>query len=135
MARTTGMDQPLLPMRLPVPAPEGLPEGLAVGTEVGAGLIPYHASHPDCWQRPWKGVVLALDDVRAWAGSLAFPDENPEQLAVSAHVRWCLDQGLLRGKVPVAWEFGKVHWERPQGLRTVEADLVAFEKERAAARR
>lgn len=129
------MEQPLLPMRLPVPDPSGLPEGIGVGTEVGAGLIPYHGAHPDCWQRPWKGVVLALDDVRAWAGSIAFPDENPEQLAVSAHVRWCLGQGLLRGKVPVAWEFGKVHWERPQALRTVEADLAAFERERAAARR
>lgn len=127
--------QALLPMRLPLPAPEGLPAGLQVGDEVGAGRIPDGHAHPDCWGRPWKGVVLALDDVRAWAGSLAFPEAEPEPLAVSAHVRDCLAQGLLRRKVPVAWEFGKVHWESPEKLRSVEADLAVFESRRAAARR
>jgi hypothetical protein len=125
----------LLPLRLPLPAPKNLPEGIAVGDQVGSGRIPYGHAHPDCWQTPWTGTLLAIDDVEAWAGSLAFPEAEPEQLEVSAHVRWCLGQGLLQNKVPVKWGFGKVMWERPETLRTVEADLAAFESAREAARR
>jgi len=49
----------------------GLRRGLPVGAEVGAQRWPYHAAHPDCWWRPWKGVVLALDDPRAWSRTIA----------------------------------------------------------------
>ena len=123
----------LLPLRFHIPS-ETLPEGLEVGARVGAGRIPYWGAHPSCWGRPWAGTLLSMDDVEAWAGSLAFPEPNPEQLAVSAHVRTCLNQGLLQGRVPVRWDFGKVLWEDASKLRTVEADAAAFEVERASAR-
>jgi hypothetical protein len=129
--------QALLPVVLPLApelVPTDLPTGISVGTPVGNGRIPYGHAHPDCWGRPWQGVVLALDDVEAWTGTLAF-DGKPSQEAATAHVRWCLAQGLLRGKVPVKWEFGKVMWERPDTLRTAEADVAAFEAAREAARR
>lgn len=121
----------LLPLRLPLPAPEGLPEGVVVGGRVGAGRIPYQHAHSSCWGRPWAGTLLAQDDPAAWAGSLAFPMAEPEQLEVSVHVRWCHEQGLLRTRVPVRWDFGKVMWENPAVLRTVEADIAAFEEARA----
>lgn len=126
----------LLPLRLPLPSTtEGLPEGVVVGGRVGAGRIPYKGAHPSCWTAPWAGTLLAIDDPSAWAGSLAFPMAQPEQLDVSAHVRNCLLRGLLQDKVPVRWDFGKVLWERADSLRSVEADIVAFEAARAAAHR
>lgn len=123
----------LLPLRLPLPA-VALPAGISVGDQVGAGRIPYKGSHPDCWMTPWTGTLLAQDDVEAWAGTLAFGEGVPEQLRVSMHVRDCRDAGGL-SLVPVRWSFGKVLWERPEILRTVEADLAAFESAREAARR
>ncbi len=57
------------------------------------------------------GVVLALDDVRAWRGSIAFDTDAPCTRAVAAHVAWCLSQGLLRESVPVLYAFG-VRWDR-----------------------
>jgi len=128
--------QTLLPVALPLApelVPHGLPVGITVGTSVGNGRIPYGHAHPDCWGRPWQGVVLALDDVEAWTNTLAF-DGKPSQEDVTAHVRQCLAQGLLRNKVPVKWEFGKVYWERPETLRATETDLATFEAERLAAR-
>ena len=124
----------LLPLRLPIPTP-ALPEGIAIGGRVGAGRIPYVHAHPDCWQTPWVGTLLAIDDVEVWAGTIAFPEAEPEQLAVSAHVRECMSRGLLRNMVPIRWDFGKVMWEEPAKLRTVEADRAAFESAREAARR
>lgn len=125
----------LLPLRFHAPAPTTLPTGICVGDRVGAGRIPYKGAHPDCWGAPWAGTLLALDDVEAWTGTLAFGVGVPEQLEVSAHVRDCLARGLLQNKVPVRWDFGKVLWERPENLRTVEEDVAAFESERDAARR
>jgi hypothetical protein len=104
-----------------------------VGDRVGAGRIPYHGAHPTCGKRPWAGTVLAIDDPKAWAGSIAFPTRRPRQADVTAHVRQCQEQGLLGDKIPVLWDFGKVYWERPSVLRTVAEDLAAFETERQAA--
>lgn len=71
---------------------------------------------------PWNhtGVVLALDDVRAWTGTLAFfgPDGYvPPAEQVTAHVEECLRTvpGFAR-KVPVLWSFGRVYWERLEAL-------------------
>lgn len=72
--------------------------------------------------QPWihgrhKGTILAVDDPKAWAGSLAFPKERPNRAKVHAHVVRCLEQGLLQGKVPVRWSFGKIYWETLESLR------------------
>lgn len=67
-----------------------------------------------------RGIMLRLDDPRAWAGSLKFPftSENnlPAQDEVTAHVANCIGQGLLTGNVPVAWYFGMVLWDAADRL-------------------
>ncbi len=67
-----------------------------------------------------RGILLRLDDPRAWAKSLKFPftDEKnlPAQEEVTAHVASCVAQGLLTGKVPVAWYFGMVLWDSADRL-------------------
>lgn len=109
----------------------------AVGTEVGAERWPYSAAHPGCWGKPWKGIVLADDDPRAWVGTIAFPSDTPDPAAVKAHVAWCRSQGLLGNTIAVLWDFGSSgfqnHWERPAKVRPYADDLAAWEKERAAA--
>lgn len=59
------------------------------------------------------GTLLATDDPRAWAGSLAFPEAEPEQAAVTRHVEECRAWGGLKvfGARPVLWDFGKVLWD------------------------
>jgi hypothetical protein len=111
------------------------------GAIVGARRWPHEHAHPDCWGRPWCGTVLALDDPRAWAGTLRFPDRVPTPSEAARHVAWCRSQGLLDGCVPVLWDFGgvhRVHWESVGGERGVRAyaeDLAFWERARAAARR
>lgn len=74
------------------------------------------------------GVVLAYDDPRVWANSLAFPVSEPDQAAVTAHVQRCFDQGLFSdGKQPVAWDFeGKVYiyWDGSLTTDEVGRDYV-----------
>lgn len=68
------------------------------------------------------GVVLPLDAPSAWAGSIAFPNSDAQNLPdpgrVKAHVEWCLSRGLLRGRLPIAWSFGKIYWEGTDALFT-----------------
>jgi hypothetical protein len=57
------------------------------------------------------GVVLALNDPRAWARTLAFSSDTPDPAAVTAHVASCLARGLLQdGRQPVLYDFG-VRWD------------------------
>lgn len=58
------------------------------------------------------GTVLAIDDPQVWAGSLAFPEVNPDPGSVREHVSRCLSRGLLLDKIPVLWDFGRVYWDR-----------------------
>ena len=110
---------------------------LPLGTKVGAQRWPYHHAHPDAWGRPWAGVVLALDDPRAWAETVAFPWPQPDPAAVTAHVTKCRARGWLSdGRVPVLWSFGdeeRVHWESTDSLRPYWEDLAAWAAERWAA--
>ena len=106
-----------------------------IGKTVGAGRWPYAASHPDGWGDPWTGVVLAQDDPRAWAGTIAFPEASPDPEAVSRHVNRLREEGLLQDRVPVLWSFGKVHWERPEVLVSADADRHNWEMARAEAYR
>ncbi|HEY0174454.1 MAG TPA: hypothetical protein VGB98_25785 [Pyrinomonadaceae bacterium] len=66
------------------------------------------------------GLLLRIDDPRAWAGSLRFPDTDeknlPAQEEVTAHVAKCIGEGLMLGKVPVAWYFGVVLWDSADRL-------------------
>lgn len=81
------------------------PDFPAPGTEVSCSYRwPYQSAHPDCWQPPHKGVVLALDDPRAWTNTIAFPGRTPEQEECTAHVKKCRDNGWLSTSVPVLWD-------------------------------
>lgn len=108
------------------------------GTVVGCRYRwPGDCFHPDAWQRPHQGVVLALDDPRAWSETLAFPCVAPDQKAVTKHVEWCLDQGLLcDGEVPVLWTWStgggqKVYWDT--NLRTYAEELAEWSRARLKA--
>lgn len=108
------------------------------GMVVGARRWAFSGAHPDCWRLPWKGVVLALDDPRAWKGTMAFPGKRaPSRKKVQAHVTWCREQGLLTRSVPVLWNFGEhgqeVHWECATQLRSYEEDVSAWREARAQA--
>lgn len=104
------------------------------GANVGAKRWPYAAAHPDCWEQPWSGTLLALDDPRAWAGTIAFPEAQPTRAAVRRH----LAKSEPSERVPVLWDFGAiglvVQWEQGASLRPYEADVAAWETARAAAR-
>lgn len=67
-----------------------------------------------------RGIMLALDDPRAWASSRFFPgaSENnlPAQEEVTAHVVKCLVRGEMRKEMPVAWFFGMVLWDSVANL-------------------
>ena len=108
----------------------------AVGTEVGAERWPLAAAHPGCWGKPWKGIVLADDDPRAWAGTIAFGSATPDPEAVRKHVAWCRSQGLLAKSIAVLWDFGdhfQNHWESVGKVRPYAEDFAAWEAARAAA--
>jgi hypothetical protein len=102
-----------------------------VGMTVGAQRWPYQAAHHDCWGKPWAGVVLAVDDPRAWTDTLAFPGRTPTQEEVSEHVA----RYTFGGRTPVLWDFGshglKPHWERTDSLRPYAEDLADWEVARA----
>ena len=68
-----------------------------VGDRVGAGRWPYSHAHPDCWGKPWAGVVLSETDPRAWANTLAFPVSSPDPAAVKEHVAECKSMGSVVG--------------------------------------
>jgi hypothetical protein len=74
----------------------GPPKPLAVGARVRCA---YREGH--------VGTLLAIDDPRAWKGSLKFPgDALPDQTACTLHVRTCQLQGLLCDeRRPVLWDF------------------------------
>lgn len=89
------------------------------GDSVGAGRWPNTATHPDGWQRPYAGVVLAENDPRAY-GMDVEPHDCPRPISEY---------------VPVLWDFGShethVFWERSAALQPYADDLAAW----AAARR
>lgn len=106
----------------------------AIGTEVGTpSRWPYRCFHPDCWMPPHKGIVLALDDPRAWKNSLAFPERTPTQEECTKHLEECCNRGLLFDDVPVLWtssidgeEF--IRWDN--NLHPYDEELKAWEQAR-----
>lgn len=119
---------------------------LPIGAIVGAGRWPFDGAHPDCWGRPWKGVMLAQNDVRAWTNTLAFYG-TPTQDQVDAHIVWCHGLNLLGPEcVPVLWDFKsqigepyqKVHWETfgdgQHDVKPYEDDLRLWQQANLKAR-
>lgn len=111
---------------MPLQAPHvTLPVPALLGVTVGAQRWP-QPLHSGA--QPWKGVVLAFNDKRAWEKSVAFgsPADSLSQADIDLHVKWCLDQGLLRNSVPVLWDFNptpRVYWTNPVNLVEYEEDL------------
>jgi hypothetical protein len=104
------------------------------GDIVGAKRWPYHAAHPDCWGQPWSGEVLARNDVRAWAGTVVFPSDEPNADEVALHV--ARHAAVLASELPVLWDFGsyrRVFWERVASLRPYAEDVTEWQATRDAA--
>ncbi|RTL26945.1 MAG: hypothetical protein EKK55_06985 [Rhodocyclaceae bacterium] len=104
------------------------------GDAVGAERWPYQGAHPDCWGPPWRGTLLAVDDPRVWAPTLAVYGQEPTPAAIAEHLgRW----PSRPTSVPVLWDFGPhgevIHWERPARLRSYADDAAAWRAARAAA--
>jgi len=59
------------------------------------------------------GKVLALDDPRAWANTLAFPEDRPDRRSVKEHLLRHPTVGVT--SVPVLYKFG-VQWDRRDAL-------------------
>jgi hypothetical protein len=79
-----------------------------------------------------QGIVIADDDPRAWAGSIAFPSPTPSQAEVTAHVAHCKQNGWGSWhEHPVLWDFGKIYWDT--GLSEVAVAAVITDEELAAA--
>jgi hypothetical protein len=94
-------------------------------------LIPVGALVACAYRRGARGVVIAMNDPRAWAGSIAFPTATPNQTEVSAHVKRCQDRGdLLSDYQPVLWDFGKVYWDSK--LEDVSVAATITDEERSA---
>lgn len=99
--------------------------GHQVGQRVGC-------TYRDCPpQQPWlhrdhRGTVIARDDPRAWAGTIAFPGPGaPTQKAVREHLAKLDAMGVsVMDKIPVAWDFGKVYWESAEALYAAPAEVV-----------
>ncbi len=77
-----------------------LAPAIAVGATVRCAYRPGHV-----------GIVLAMDDVRAWAGTLAFPDPSPDPVAIAAHIARHAMVLSAERSVPVLYPFG-VRWDR-----------------------
>jgi hypothetical protein len=70
------------------------------------------------------GTVLAEDDPKGWKGSLAFPEGEPSREAVRAHIQryralWPELAVHDAARAVVAWDFGKVYFERADALSPV----------------
>lgn len=84
---------------------------MLTGTEVSTHYRwPCSAFHPDCWEPPHKGVVLANNDPRAWANTLAFPGRTPTQEEVDAHLANLAERNIPLSNTPVLYQFG-VMWD------------------------
>lgn len=107
------------------------------GDEVGAKRWPFHKHHVAAWRQPRRGKLLAMNDPRAWANSLAFPGRTPSQEEVNAHLEHCRQRGNnLSNQAPVLWFFEtreKVHWEEYDKLVHYLEDYDLWYKERQEA--
>ena len=67
-------------------------------------------SHPDCWELPHLGEVLAVNDPMAWANTLAFSGRTPSQEEVDRHLAKLAERNITIEDTPVKYPFG-VMWD------------------------
>jgi len=104
------------------------------GTWVGSGRWPNQHAHPNQWQKPLRGQVIDFCDVRAWANSIYFPEDSPHAGDVMGVALRLKAEGKLDGLTPVFWDFlthRRVTWERTDGLRAYEDDVMLWRAARA----
>ncbi len=73
--------------------------------------VDYRAGH--------TGIVLAVNDPRAWEGSIAFGGGLPTVAQVDAHLANPRISPFVKD-IPVLWSFGKVYWTEASKLRRFE---------------
>lgn len=104
------------------------------GTWVGAGRWPNKNAHPDHWHKPVRGQVVDFCDVRAWANTIHFPEDNPHAGDVMGLALKLRSEGKLEGLTPVMWDFithRRVYWEKTAELRAYEDDVVLWRAAKA----
>jgi len=82
----------------------------APGDRVGADFREPHGH---------RGTVLDACDPKAWVGTIAFAHQgdNPDPAEVRAHVARQRERNMgFDNCIPVAWDFGRVYWERVESL-------------------
>jgi hypothetical protein len=108
------------------------------GTEVSTEYRwPYDAAHPDCWQEPWKGILLAPNDPRAWQNTVRFPGRLPEQAEVDQHLADLHQRDTPLTAVPVLYDFdgeASVQWETPDKVVPYHQCLLHWRVVRAVKR-
>lgn len=90
---------------------------LPVGTKVHCTYRHYRKDSCQPWmEHTHEGVVIADNDPRIWADTLAFRG-MPTQEQVNNHLTWCKDNGLdFEDETPIAWNYGKFQWDRTDAV-------------------
>ncbi len=107
---------------------------MRLGTEVSTDYRwPYDHAHPDCWEAPHRGVLLANNDPRAWTGTIAFPRGVPSQKAVNAHLASLAERDIPLTGLPVLYDFN-VCWEIAEKVKPYDVIYAEWEAAREAKR-
>lgn len=86
---------------------------ILAGPTVGSGAFKPGQRVTCHYRGEHVGKVLALDDPRAWANTLAFPQDKPNRRAVKEHLLKHPTAGVT--SIPVLYKFG-VQWDRRDAL-------------------
>jgi len=83
--------------------------------------VTYRAEHNHA------GTLLAVNDPRAWAETMAFTGRTPTQAEVDEHLAGKMVAGVFASestdpRVPIEWDFGKVYWEPTSAIRFLTRD-------------
>lgn len=82
---------------------------ILAGPTVGPGAFKTGQRVTCTYRGEHVGKVLALDDPRAWANTLAFPQDKPNRRTVKEHLLRHPTVGIK--SIPVLYKFG-VQWDR-----------------------
>ena len=89
---------------------------ILAGPTVGPGAFKPGQRVTCSYRGEHVGKVLGLDDPRAWANTLAFPQDKPNRRAVKEHLLRHPTAGVK--SIPVLYKFG-VQWDRRDCLSPV----------------
>jgi hypothetical protein len=115
---------------------------MKTGTIVGCRhRWPNKHLHPDDWTPPWKGEVLAVNDVRAWKDTMSFSKilhpQGPSQEQVNEKIQKITKHGKLDG-VPILYTRDNgsqfISWERTSSLAPYADELAEWNRQREEAR-